>query len=149
MKQWTMKSDKDARGNPIDFERFGQQLGVSGILARLLINRHLNTREKAQNYLYGRLDQLESPYLMKNITEAAALIQSAGNKRERIRIIGDYDVDGIMSVYILKKGLEICGFEADYRIPNRILHGYGLNTALVEEAFQDGKRGGHGYHSYL
>lgn len=138
MKQWTMKSDRDSNGNPIDFEAFGEKFHVSKILARLLVNRHLNTVDRVNKYLFGQLKHLENPYLMKDIEKAAKLIKDAGQKKFPIRILGDYDVDGIMSCYILKEGLRICGLEADVRIPNRILHGYGMNPALVEEAYHDG-----------
>lgn len=138
MKQWTMKSDKDAQGNPIDFAAFGRRFGVSPVLARLLVNRHLNTEEKVNGYLFGGLSHLENPYLLKDIEKAAGLLKAAGESGAHIRIVGDYDVDGMMSVYILKEGLRICGIEADYRIPHRILHGYGLNPVLVEEAYRDG-----------
>lgn len=138
MKQWTMKSDKDANGKPIDFETFGRRFHVSAILARLLVNRHLNTADKVNRYLFGGLEHLENPYLLKDIEKAARLIRRMAGEGERIRIIGDYDVDGIMSTYILVEGMRICGFKADYRIPDRILHGYGLNLALVEEAYHDG-----------
>lgn len=138
MKQWTMKSDKDAQGKPIDFAAFGRQFGVSPVLARLLVNRHLNTADKVNQYLFGGLSHLENPYFLKDVEKAAELLKEAGGKNLHIRIIGDYDVDGIMSVYILKEGLRICGIEADYQIPHRILHGYGLNPVLVEEAYKDG-----------
>lgn len=138
MKQWTMKSDRDTNGNPIDFEAFGRKFHVSRVLARLLVNRHLNTIEKVNKYLFGGLCHLENPYLMKDIEKAAELIRDAGQKNISIRIIGDYDVDGIMSSYILKEGLRICGFQADVRIPDRILHGYGMNVDLVNEAYHDG-----------
>lgn len=137
MKQWTMKSDRDINGKKIDFEAFGNQFHISKILARLLINRHLNTKEKVNQYLFGGLEYLENPYLMKDIEKAAELIKDAGKQGFSIRIMGDYDVDGIMSTYILKEGLRICGLKADTRIPDRIVHGYGMNLVLVEEAYQD------------
>lgn len=138
MKQWTMKSDRDTNGNKIDFEAFGKKFHVSKVLARLLVNRHLNTVDKVNQYLFGGLEYLENPYTMKDLEKAAELVKTAGQQSVPIRIIGDYDVDGIMSSYILKEGLRICGFAADVRIPDRILHGYGMNLALVDEAGHDG-----------
>jgi len=138
MKKWTMKADRDRNGVPIDFEGFGRQFGVSSILAKLLVNRHLNTQEKVNRYLYGGLEQLENPYLLKGVQKAAGLLYDAEKKNKHIRIIGDYDVDGVMSVYILMEGLRTCGITADYEIPHRLLHGYGLNVEMVEKAAQDG-----------
>lgn len=138
MKKWTMKSGLGLDGKPIDFEKLGRQFGVSSIFARLLVNRHLNMPEKMNSYLYGGLDELENPYLLKDVEKAAALILSKSRAGGHIRIIGDYDVDGIMSVYILMEGLRICGIQADYRIPHRLLHGYGLNERLVQDAHSDG-----------
>ena len=89
MKQWTMKSDRDSNGNPIDFEAFGEKFHVSKILARLLVNRHLNTVDRVNKYLFGQLKHLENPYLMKDIEKAAKLRDEIKELKEKLEKISE------------------------------------------------------------
>ena len=121
-----------------DFERIGTLFGISPILARLLINRGVKVDEEIQNFLYGDLEGLHKPSLMKHMREGAALLKKKIEEKKPIRIIGDYDIDGIMSAYILHSGLCRLGAAVDAKIPHRIKEGYGLNRTIIEECRGDG-----------
>ena len=121
-----------------DFERIGKTFGISPILARLLRNRELITDEEIQNFLYGDLEALHKPSLMKHMREGAALLKKKIEEKKSIRIVGDYDIDGVMSTYILHRGLLELGAFADVKIPHRMKEGYGLNRTIIEECREDG-----------
>ena len=121
-----------------DFERIGKTFGISPILARLLRNRELITDEEIQKFLYGDLDALYKPSLMKHMREGAALLKKKIEEKKPIRIVGDYDIDGVMSTYILHCGLLELGAAADVKIPHRMKEGYGLNRTIIEECREDG-----------
>ena len=128
MKQyWTVKNKKD------NFNDICREQGVTEVTARLLVNRGLTTKQERDAYLHPSFSCLPDPKLLKN-AEAAAEIIAKGIKQEKtFRIIGDYDVDGIMSVYILYRCMTAAGAKVDYRIPDRIKDGYGLNEDMVRE----------------
>ena len=121
-----------------DFERIGKTFGISPILARLLRNRELITDEEIQDFLYGDFDALHKPSLMKHMREGAALLKKKIEEKKPIRIVGDYDIDGVMSTYILHSGLCKLGAAADVKIPHRMKEGYGLNRTIIEECREDG-----------
>ena len=121
-----------------DFERIGKTFGISPILARLLRNRELITDEEIQNFLYGDFEALHKPSLMKHMREGAALLKKKIEEKKLIRIVGDYDIDGVMSAYILHSGLRKLGADADVKIPHRMKEGYGLNRTIIEECREDG-----------
>ena len=89
-------------------------------------------------YLNGTLDQLYDPHLMKDMDKAAALILEKIRAGVRIRIVGDYDIDGVCSTYLLYRGLTRCGAAVDYQIPERIRDGYGINESIIRKAKEDG-----------
>ncbi len=133
MKQnWTVKNRKD------DFEQICREHGITEVTARLLVNRGLTTKQERDAYLHPSFSCLPSPKLLKNAEVAAAMITEQIQMGKRFRIIGDYDVDGIMSVYILYRCLTAAGARVDYRIPDRIKDGYGLNSDMVQEAIEAG-----------
>ena len=121
-----------------DFKEIGERLGISPVMARVLVNRGLDTPEKQEEYLYGSPDSLPDAAVMKGIPEAVALLQEKLREKRPIRIISDYDVDGVTSNFILYDGLKALGAEVTYDIPDRIRDGYGINVRLVEEAHGDG-----------
>lgn len=128
-----------------DFKGIGEHLEMDPVLVRVMRNRDLTTEEEMKCYL-GRTDFAGyDKNLLKDVDKASSLILAALQQRQRIRIIGDYDVDGITSSYILLKGLgriqQVCKTEdgyVDYVIPHRMKDGYGLNRRLIEEAHEDG-----------
>lgn len=121
-----------------DFNGIARRFHISPVLARLMRNRDLTTEEEMQRYLYGSLEDLYDPSLLKDAEKGVAIIKKKITEGKRIRIISDYDVDGVSSNYILYKGLSRCGAQVDYRIPDRIADGYGINEHLIDQAYEDG-----------
>lgn len=120
-----------------DFDKWAEEFQISPVVARILRNRDLTESSEIRKFLYGTLEDCYSPWLLKDMDKAAGLLRTAIAEHIAIRVIGDYDVDGICSSYILTKGLNILGAKADTAIPHRIRDGYGLNDHLIEEAKQD------------
>lgn len=108
------------------------------ILYRIIANRGISNKEGLDNFLNPSLSKLYSPELMKDMEKAANILLDSIDRNQKIRIVGDYDVDGIMSVYILYNFIVKENHLTDYQIPHRILDGYGLNVDMVEEAIEDG-----------
>lgn len=121
-----------------DFNAIGEAFHIDPVIARLIRNRDVTGEEEIRRYLSGTLEDLADPFSMKGVPEAVSLLLSFIREKRRIRIIGDYDIDGVMSSYILLKGLRQLGADADVRIPERIRDGYGLNENLVRQAAEDG-----------
>lgn len=121
-----------------DFAGIAKKYHIDPVIARLIRNRDVVGDESIEEYLCGGIESLHSPFLLKDMERAVDLIGSAIDKGKKIRIIGDYDIDGVMSSYILLTALLRLGAHADGRIPNRITDGYGLNVSLVEAAHADG-----------
>lgn len=132
MAKWMLAAKK------ADFDAIAQKFHISPVLARILRNRDLVTEEEIDRFLNGTLADLHDPSLLKGIQEASqCLFQKIGQK-VKIRIIGDYDVDGVCSSYILLRGLRLLGADVDTVIPHRMKDGYGLNDHLIEQAKEDG-----------
>ncbi len=121
-----------------NFNKWAEEFGISPVLARILRNRELTEEAEIRKFLWGTLQDCYSPWLLKDMDKAVELILEAMAEGCHIRVIGDYDVDGICSSYILTKGLQLIGAKADTAIPHRIHDGYGLNEHLIEEARADG-----------
>lgn len=132
MEKWTICNKTG------DFEGIASRFGISRITARLLVNRGLKDEAEIEEFLNPRLENLHDPALMSGMDEAARIICEKISQNRRIRVIGDYDVDGIMATYILTDGLQRAGAEADWYIPHRIRDGYGVNCEMVENAARDG-----------
>lgn len=121
-----------------DFQAIGQHFGIDPVLARIMRNRGLTDLQEMNLYLHGTRADLNNPHLLKDADLAAQILREKIKEKKRIRIIGDYDIDGIQSTYILYCALRRLGADADFVIPDRILDGYGLNEHLVTRASQDG-----------
>lgn len=121
-----------------DFDAWARKFHISPVVARILRNRDLTREEEVEKFLQGTLSDCYSPWLLKDMDKAVDELLSAIAQGTRIRVIGDYDVDGICSSYILTKGLGVLGAKVDTAIPHRIHDGYGLNDHLIEMARQDG-----------
>ncbi len=121
-----------------DFEKIGRMFSIDPVIARIIRNRDIEGEKATEKYLYGTLADLYDPLCMKGISEASALLMRKIKAGRKIRVIGDYDIDGIMSSYILATGLDMLGAVADTVIPHRIQDGYGLNDALIRAAYEDG-----------
>ena len=132
MDRWTI-CNKTA-----DFESIKEKFGVSDIMARLLVNRGLTDPGVIRTFLSPSTADLHSPHLLMNMDGAAALLLKKIEEGRRIRVVGDYDVDGIMATYILNDALRLSGADADWYIPHRIRDGYGLNEEIIKKAAADG-----------
>ncbi len=134
MKNWRL-CNKSA-----DFEAIEKTFNISGVTARVLVNRGFDTIEKVKDFYDCSLSRLGDPRMLKDSTAAAGLLYEALGAGNHIRIIGDYDVDGVSSTYVLHDVLEKLadckktGAKVSSRIPNRVKDGYGMNMAMVDEA---------------
>lgn len=120
-----------------DFQKIGEQFHIDPVTARIIRNRGIQGDEAIREYLTGSIHQFPNPRMMKDMTKALDLIQQGIRQKRKIRIIGDYDIDGVMSTYILKDGLEKLGAKVDTYIPHRIYDGYGIHDDLVRQAKED------------
>ncbi|MCM1113827.1 MAG: single-stranded-DNA-specific exonuclease RecJ [Muribaculum sp.] len=132
MEKWMVAAKK------ADFEKWALKFGISPVLARILRNRNLTEEAQVEKFLNGTLHDCYSPWLLKDMDRAVETVREAISQKKRIRVIGDYDVDGVCSAYLLTKGLEAFDACVDTSIPHRIHDGYGLNDHLIELAAEDG-----------
>lgn len=121
-----------------DFKKIGEKFGIDQVVARIIRNRGVTEDSQFEEYLYGTVKELSSPLLMEDMETAVFLIKEAIASRKKIRIVGDYDIDGICSIYILHTGLQSIGAVADYVVPDRIADGYGINENIIKRAHDDG-----------
>ena len=117
-----------------DFAAIADEFHITPMTARILRNRDLCSHEEIQAFLSGTLTSLHDPFLMKGMKEAVVMIKKAVSEGRKIRVIGDYDVDGICSSYIIRHVIESLGGKADVRLPDRILEGYGMTCDMIREA---------------
>lgn len=120
-----------------DFKEIGERFGIDQVTARIIRNRDVIGEEAIEKYLHGSRKDFYSPWLLKDMEKAVAILQEKITNKNKIRIIGDYDIDGVMSTYILLVSLRGLGADADMVIPNRITDGYGINEHLIEQAWED------------
>jgi single-stranded-DNA-specific exonuclease len=132
MEKWVLKNKK------ADFAAMTEQYKISEVIARLLINRNQESKEDIEAYLNPALDRLHNPLTMKDMIKACDILADKIKQGKKIRIVGDYDVDGVASTYVLYTALIRCKALADYEIPDRIKDGYGININIIEEAYRDG-----------
>ena len=132
MEKWFIKNKLAS------FKELASELSVSEVLVRLMVNRDIDDLGKMRNYLNPSIDNLHSPYLMKDIEKAAQIIKNKVLTQAHIRIVGDYDVDGVVSTFILYRTLQRAGAKVDYEIPDRVDDGYGINISIVKEALAQG-----------
>ena len=141
MAKWMVANKK------ADFDRLAKEFGIRNITARLIANRLINSRETEEQdcsdeavrrYLYGDISMLHDPHQMADMDKGARIMHDRIKAGAKIRVIGDYDVDGICSSYILAHGLSLLGADVDYVLPDRVKDGYGLSIKLVDEAIAAG-----------
>lgn len=128
MKKWILHTKR------ADFEAIGQSCRISPVTARIIRNRDVETLEEVENYLYGTKQQFFDPWLLKDCKKTVDILCDKITNKRKIRIIGDYDIDGVCATYILYQGLMQIGADVDFSIPERIKDGYGLNDRLVDDA---------------
>lgn len=121
-----------------DFNAIAEKYKISPIVARIIRNRDIEGDENIERYLHGTLKDLYNPFLLKDMDKAVKIILEKINDNKKICIIGDYDIDGVCSSYILYKGLKYMGVTADTVIPHRVKDGYGLNDRLILDTYEAG-----------
>jgi single-stranded-DNA-specific exonuclease len=113
-----------------------KELGISKILAQVLINRGIKTVPEAHNFIHAKLENLLDPGSFRDMPSAVRRLRQALEKREKVMVCGDYDVDGITALSVLKRALDKIGLEVTHYLPHRVKEGYGLNKNIIEAARQ-------------
>jgi single-stranded-DNA-specific exonuclease len=121
-----------------DYKKIAKDFKISEFLSKLLVNRDITDYNLIDSFISSSLDRLHDPSLMKDLLKGADIIRDKIINKRKIRIVGDYDVDGVISIYLLYTGIKKCGGNVDYVIPSRINDGYGINNEIVREAEKDG-----------
>lgn len=130
MKSWYVSNKK------ADFNAIAAKYGISPVLARIIRNRDITEDRQINMYLNGKPGDMRDPHLMKDMDKAVGILNDAITSGKKILIIGDYDIDGVCSSYILLRGIGEAGGKADVRLPERMTDGYGMNMNMVDEALE-------------
>ena len=131
MQQWLLMNKK------ADFTAIGEKFQIDQVTARIIRNRDVIEEEDIRKFLHGNLKDLYDPHLLKDGDQLVDILMEKIKEQKPIRIIGDYDIDGVMATYVLKTALDRCGANVSIQIPDRIHDGYGLNRNLIEKAKED------------
>lgn len=121
-----------------DFAGIAKRFGISPVTTRLIRNRGVMGDEAIARYLKGGIGELYDPHLLLDSDRLTDILVQKISEQKKIRVIGDYDIDGVMSTYILYKGITRCGGSVDFQIPDRMKDGYGINDHLIEQADEAG-----------
>lgn len=132
-KKWFLKNKK------ADFKRIAEKYKINEVIVRLMINRGIKENE-IEKYLYPSLENMYNPFDMKDMKKGVDILKEKIVNKEKILIVGDYDVDGIVSTYILKEGFKKCGANVSYEVPDRVKDGYGINVSIIDKAYENGFR---------
>ena len=132
MEKWMVYNKK------ADFQKIGSEFGIDPVIARLIRNRDIQDMKEIRSYLYGTLAEIPSPWKMKDMERAVQILQKKITQKKKIRIIGDYDVEGVTATGILLKGLKRLNANVDTYIPDRVKDGYGMHEQLIDKALEDG-----------
>ncbi len=133
MSKWMVSMKKS------DFDATAEKFGIKNITARLLTNRGLLSDEEIEKFLHGDVSMMYDPHLLADVDKGTEIIAGEIASKTPMRVIGDYDVDGICSSYILVRGISLMGGDVDYVLPDRVKDGYGLSVKLVDEAHAAGR----------
>lgn len=121
-----------------DFQKIAARFRIDPVTARIIRNRGIEGEEQIDRYLYGTLEGLYPPALLKDMDKAVEILKEKTAAEKKIRIVGDYDIDGVCSTYILFTAFRRLGADVDFDIPDRIKDGYGINEAIIKKAHADG-----------
>ena len=132
MEKWVVTAKK------ADFQGIGRKYGIDPVIARIIRNRDITGDEAIEEYLNGTLADIPSWKLLKDIDKAVEIISGKIDAGIKMRIIGDYDIDGVTATYILLKGFKRLGANVDTYIPDRVADGYGIHDHLIKKAMEDG-----------
>lgn len=130
--RWFIKNKK------MNYKYMAQKYGISEVMSKLIVNRDIIDDEMIRSYINPEYSMLHDGREMKDIIKAVHILKDKIKNGKKIRIVGDYDVDGVISVYILYSALKRCNADVDYEIPDRIKDGYGINVNIIKKAEEDG-----------
>lgn len=131
MEKWVVSAKR------ADFQAIAEKFGIDQVTARLIRNRDIVKEEEIRQYLYGTKADFYDPHLLKDADKLVSVLRQKIQERKKIRIIGDYDIDGVSASYILLKGLRRCHANVDVEIPDRMKDGYGINEHLIRYAYEE------------
>ena len=131
MEKWVVSAKR------ADFKETAEKFGIDQVTARLIRNRDIVKEEEIRQYLYGTKADFYDPHLLKDADKLVSVLRQKIQERKKIRIIGDYDIDGVSASYILLKGLRRCHANVDVEIPDRMKDGYGINEHLIRYAYEE------------
>ena len=132
MEKWVVTTKK------ANFQEIAEKFHINQVTARLIRNRDVVGDDAIEEYLNGSLLNLHNPHMLLDCDKAVEILLEKLEEQKKIRIIGDYDIDGVNATVILYKGLRHCHGNVDYEIPHRIRDGYGINIQLIQDAYEDG-----------
>lgn len=130
--RWFIKNIK------ADYKQISKKYGITELMSKLIVNRNIVNDEMIKSYINPGFYMFHNPREMKDLEKAVKIILDKINLGKKIRIVGDYDVDGVISLYILYRALKRCNANVDYEIPDRIKDGYGININIIKQAKEDG-----------
>lgn len=130
--QWMVHTKK------ADFEAIGREFNISPVTARIIRNRDITEKDDIKRFLYGSAADMYDPFMMKDMEKAVMMLDEAIAEGKHIRIVGDYDMDGVCATVILYKAFKSMGAEVSYDIPDRETEGYGINKRIIDDAGADG-----------
>lgn len=130
--RWFVKNIK------ANYNKIAQKYGITEFMSKLIINRDITNDEVIRSYVNPSLERLRNASDMKDLDKAVNILKEKIQLNKKIRIVGDYDVDGVISIYILYTALVKCNAKVDYEIPDRIKDGYGINKDIIQQAKEDG-----------
>ncbi|MFT8347998.1 single-stranded-DNA-specific exonuclease RecJ [Clostridium saccharoperbutylacetonicum] len=130
--RWFVKNIK------ANYKQIGQKYGITEFMSKLIINRDITNDEVIGSYVNPSIERLRNASDMKDLDKAVNILKEKIELNKKIRIVGDYDVDGVISIYILYTALVKCNAKVDYEIPDRIKDGYGINKDIIQQAKEDG-----------
>lgn len=130
--KWFIKNKK------MNYKYMAQKYGISEVMSKLIVNRDITDDDMIRSYINPEYSMLHDGREMKDIVKAVHILKDKIENGKKIRIVGDYDVDGVISVYILYSALKRCNADVDYEIPDRIKDGYGINVNIIKKAEEEG-----------
>ncbi|MFR3424656.1 MAG: hypothetical protein ACLTTO_14820 [Lachnospiraceae bacterium] len=134
MEKWVVSAKR------ADFQAIAEKFGIDQVTARLIRNRDIVGEPEIRQYLYGTKEDFYDPHLLKDADKLVEILMSKIKEQKKIRIIGDYDIDGVNASFILLRGLRRCHANADVEIPDRMKDGYGINEHLIRYAYEEESR---------
>lgn len=130
--RWFIKNIK------ADYKYISKKYALSELVSRLIVNRNIVSDEMIRSYINPDFDKFHEAREMKDLEKSVDILREKIKSQNKIRIVGDYDVDGVISIYILYSALKRCNANVDYEIPDRIKDGYGINMNIIKQAKEDG-----------